>query len=203
MTLDETIEFLIPRAYSEQALEGIGAEINPWAGSTERLAQVESERVDELRRSRGESVLTALATYAKLNTEHIASGAEVSKVKLELDTGEKDVSVIRWQEARVAANTWGIGHRWVLYSQWFESNRTRPQMTALEAPSSDWPELLQFDDTDREIIGHWRELQRRYELALQMQSAAEARLWDFLREHPEMERIDPSAAAAQSATCLR
>ncbi|HEY9181001.1 MAG TPA: hypothetical protein VIO32_09800 [Candidatus Baltobacteraceae bacterium] len=205
MTLAEVdleIERLQPHARAESAFAALARNAkNPWAGSLNRLAAMESQREKLLLAAEGERLLRALDDLAAAEADIDRRSLERAAAEAAFKETERHPIVARWRDAQRLANKHEVGHGFNTWAKAFVSACTPAQLTdvAMRNGCARWPEALRFTDADRKVVQGWSQAKTSATAASVMEGSARARREEILRAHPELRGITIPPAKAPAA----
>lgn len=148
------------RANAERAYDATGRlDDNPWAGSIAALMQLEKQRSEAESRQQGKSLVAQMVDVKAIGQELDLLQTRHTEAVKTLRQRAAHPSIARYLNGGQVAINHGVGHAWVLISEWILSGRdirnSLPQIGAMKQPG--WPAALSFTEDEMESIRQWRQ----------------------------------------------
>jgi hypothetical protein len=178
-------------AAAEVAYGATGKTDSPFAGSAQKLRDLEAQQEQMAARQQGEVLLAAMDEVKSINAQLAHLSIRHQAAVQTMKDAAFHPAVHRYKAAPALARDIGLGHMWACVSDFIASDRpwtSAPiQASALKAP--DIPDGLKFSEQDRAAILAFREAQTTVGRLEQEVQSAESRRNAILQNHPALQSL--------------
>lgn len=194
--LDAEIERAEIAAEAELCFDAVtGESANPFAGARDRLRSLESERLREQRRARGEVLVQALDAFKAVNGEIEVLGIDHRKTQAAIGELRLHPVIKRFLAAPRYADAYGVRAIWGILGPFLASDapwESRPTRVSDQYVAS-LPESLRFLESERPVIREFATLENHAKQLSWTYSILIKRREKLTQDHPALQMLPCTA----------